>query len=165
MVEYAAPTCPICAHWDMTVYPSFKAAYVDTGKVFYVFRVYPLQSVDVAVEAMGRCLPKDGYFPFIDMMYRSQSKWDPDGYQIPDVKAALVDMGQVVGMSAAQVNSCISNQAQLEKISAAGEYAAKNYSIHGTPSFIIDGVFHQQDVMTWPDLQEFLNAELAKKAK
>src|SRR5258708_37793113 len=72
VVEYAAPTCPICAHWDTTVFPSFKSAYVDTGKVFYVFRVFPLQSADIAVEAMARCLPKDSYFQFIDMMYRNQ---------------------------------------------------------------------------------------------
>ena len=164
VVEYAAPTCPICARWDMTVFPAFRTAYVDTGKVLYVFRVFPLQSVDVAVEAMARCLPKSGYFPFIDMMYHNQPKWDPDGYQIPDVQAALVDMGKVVGMSPARVDSCTSNQTELQKAAAVGEYAGKTYNINSTPSFIIDGVFHQPDMMTPDGMKQAIDAELKKKA-
>ncbi|MDE3115364.1 MAG: thioredoxin domain-containing protein, partial [Pseudomonadota bacterium] len=78
-VEYAAPSCPHCAHWDEDVFPILKKEYIDTGKVYYVFRVFPLSSLDVAVESMARCLPADSYFQFIDMMYRNQDKWDPDG--------------------------------------------------------------------------------------
>lgn len=164
MVEYAAPTCPICARWDMTVFPDFKKAYVDTGKVFYVFRVFPLRSLDLAVEGVARCLPKSGYFGFMDMMYRNQSKWDPDGYDIPDVHAALIGMSKTAGLSAAQAETCSNDKTQLQNASAVGEYAGKTYNINSTPSFIIDGVFHQQDVMTWNSLQEFLNTELGKKA-
>jgi protein-disulfide isomerase len=163
VVEYAAPTCPICARWDMTVFPAFRPAYVDKGKVFYVFRVFPLQSVDLAVEAMGRCLAKKDYFQFIDMMYRNQPKWDPDGYQIADQQSALVDMGKIAGMSPAQVDSCTSNQAELQKISATGEFAGKTYNINSTPSFIIDGVFHQQDMMTPESMRDTIDAELKRK--
>jgi protein-disulfide isomerase len=163
VVEYAAPTCPICARWDMTIFPGFKKAYVDTGKVHYIFRVYPLRAVDLSVEAMARCLPASGYFTFIDMMYRNQYQWDPDGFQIPDQQGALVEMGKVAGMGAAQVNSCMSNQAELKKISDIGDYAQKTYNINSTPSFIIDGVFHQQDFMTPESMHETLDAELKRR--
>ena len=56
VVEYAALTCPHCAHFNETVFPKFKAKYIDTGKVYYVFRVFPLSSVDLAVESLARCL-------------------------------------------------------------------------------------------------------------
>ncbi|HEY5049102.1 MAG TPA: thioredoxin domain-containing protein [Rhizomicrobium sp.] len=163
LVEYAAPTCPICAHWDMTVFPGVKSAYIDTGKVAYVFRVFPLQSVDIAVEAMARCLPKSGYFQFVDMMYRNQIKWDPDGFQIPDQHAALVGMGKMAGLSGAQVDACISSQPELQKIASIGQYAEKTYNINSTPSFIIDGVFHQRDMMTIEDVRGALDAELKRK--
>jgi protein-disulfide isomerase len=163
VVEYAAPVCPICAHWDMTTFQAFKKQYIDTGKVYYVFRVYPLRSVDLAVEAMARCLPKTAYFSFIDMMYRNQSKWDPDGYEIPNQQAALVDMGKIAGMTPEQVDSCTANQAELQKISAIGEYASKTYNINSTPSFIVDGVFHQQDFMATDGMQQVLDAEVKKK--
>jgi len=163
-VEYAAPTCPICARWDMTVFPGFKSAYVDSGKVYYVFRVFPLQQADLAVEAMARCLPKDRYFPFIDMMYHNQSKWDPDGFQIPDVHAAILAMGVGFGMDKPHADACMSNEAVLKNASDIGNYAGTNYNINSTPSFIIDGEFHQQEVMTPDALKEFLDAELKRKA-
>ena len=162
-VEYAAPTCPICARWDMTVFPEFKSAYVDTGKVYYVFRVFPLQQADLAVEAMARCLPKDRYFPFIDMMYRNQSKWDPDGYQIPDVHAAILAMGVSFGMDRTRADACMSDQTVLKNASDIGNYAGTNYNINSTPSFLIDGEFHQQDVMTPDSLKQLLDAKLKRK--
>ena len=74
VLEYAAPTCPHCAHFDMDVFPQFKRDYIDTGKVFFIFRVFPLNAVDVAAEAMARCLPEDNYFQFLDLLYRNQSE-------------------------------------------------------------------------------------------
>ena len=163
-VEYAAPTCPHCAHWNAEVFPKLKKAYIDTGKVHYVFRVFPLSSVDVAVEAMARCLPKADYFQFIDMMFRNQEKWDPDGYNISDVHKALIAMGRIESMSAQQVDSCISNQDELTKIAAVGEHANKAYGINGTPSFIINGELNRNAV-TWQGLQDALNPLLQKQAK
>src|ERR1700750_2149727 len=92
MVEYAAPSCPHCAHFNEALFPYLKKNYIDTGKVYYVFRVFPLSQVDVAAEAIARCLPADNYFQFIDLLFRNQPKWDPDGYDIPDPAAALVNM-------------------------------------------------------------------------
>lgn len=163
-VEYAAPSCPHCAHWNEEVFPQFKKTYIDTGKVYYVFRVFPLSSLDVAVEAMARCLPKESYFQFIDMMFRNQYRWDPDGYNIPDIHAALVDMGRIAGMSQAQVDSCISNQDELNKISAVGEHASKAYGINGTPSFVVDGELNTQ-IVTWQSVQDFVNPKLQKQAQ
>jgi len=42
VIEYAAPRCPHCAHFNETTFPQLKKNYIDTGKVFYVFRVLPL---------------------------------------------------------------------------------------------------------------------------
>ena len=164
-VEYAAPSCPHCAHWDEDVFPTLKKEYIDTGKVYYVFRVFPLSSLDVAVESMARCLPSDSYFQFIDMMYRNQDKWDPDGNNVPDVHAALIQMGRIAGMSEDQVNSCISssNADVQAKISRVGQYAGKTYGIDSTPTFIIDGRITPQAV-TAPGLRDVLNGLLKNKS-
>src|ERR1700744_3599592 len=150
MVEYAAPTCPHCAHFDMTMFPDLKKNYIDTGKVYYIFRVFPLSQVDVAAESMARCLPADNYFQFIDLLFRNQSKWDPDGSAIPDVHGALVDMGKIAGMSADQVDTCINDQAAAQQISQVGTDAQKRYGVNGTPTFIINGQVHS----TFVDWQE-----------
>lgn len=163
VVEYAAPSCPVCARWDMTIFPSFKPAYVDTGKVFYVFRVFPLRSLDLAVEAVARCLPQSDYFHFIDMMYRNQQKWDPDGYDIPDVHGALIAMSKQGGLSAEKAEACSNNQDELKKAGAIGEYAGKTYNINSTPSFIVNGRFRQQEMMTWDSVKDLIDSEVKRK--
>jgi protein-disulfide isomerase len=164
-VEYAAPSCPHCAHWNKDVFPVLKKEYIDTGKVYYVFRVFPLSSLDVAAESMARCLPADSYFQFIDMMFREQARWDPDGNNVPDVHGALVQMGRIAGMSEDQVNSCISpsNADEQAKISQVGQYAAKTYKIDSTPTFIIDGRITPEAV-TAGGLRDVLNGLLKNKS-
>jgi protein-disulfide isomerase len=162
LVEYAAPTCPHCAHFEMDIFPSLKKDYIDTGKVFFIFRVFPLNPVDVAAEAMARCLPEDNYFQFLDLLYRNQPKWDPDGYQIADVHGALVDMGKIAGMGAQQVDSCIGNQAEQKRIQDVGADAQTRYGINGTPSFVAGGQVHGP-FEDYQELKTFLDSLLAKK--
>ncbi|HTQ12614.1 MAG TPA: thioredoxin domain-containing protein [Rhizomicrobium sp.] len=162
MVEYAAPTCPICAAFDTTVFPQIKAKYIDTGKIYYVFRVYPLSSVDVAAEGMARCLPEQNYLPFIDMLYRNQARWDPDGHDIPDVHGALVSMGAMAGMAPSEVDSCMNNPAQQNRTETVGKEAGDKYGVTGTPTFFVNGQ-KRVGVGEWGDWQSFLNGMLAGK--
>jgi protein-disulfide isomerase len=162
IVEYAAPTCPHCAHFNETMFPALKKDYIDTGKAFYIFRVFPLSQVDVAAESMARCLPADNYFQFIDLLFRNQSKWDPDGYQIPDVHAALVDQGKVAGMSADQVDQCINNADANKRATDVGQDAETKYGIQGTPSFIVNGEI-APPFESFDDVKKYLDQKLAQK--
>ena len=161
VLEYAAPTCPHCAHFDMDIFPQFKKDYIDTGKVFFIFRVFPLNPADVAAEAMARCLPEDNYFQFLDLLYRNQPKWDPE-YQVPDVHAGLVYMGKIAGMSAQKVDSCISDQAMQKRIQDVGADAQTRYGIDSTPSFVANGQVHGPFV-DYQEFKAFIDSMLAKK--
>ena len=138
LVEYAAPQCPHCAHFDQEYFPTLKKNYIDTGKIYYVLRVFPLGPADVAAEAMARCLPADNYFQFLDLLWRNQIKWDPE-YQVPDVHGGLVEMGRIAGMSAQKVDSCIADQTVAQKITAVGNEATSKYGVNSVPSFVING--------------------------
>jgi protein-disulfide isomerase len=162
MVEYAAPVCPHCARFDMTIFPELKQKMIDTGKVYYVFRVFPLGPVDIAAESIARCLPEDNYFQFIDLLFRNQAKWDPDGYDIPDVHAALVEMGRTAGLSAQQVDACIGNQTVANQVSQVGQDAQTKYGITGTPTFIVNGIQHGP-FEDYKELQDFITPMLPKK--
>jgi protein-disulfide isomerase len=164
MLEYAAPTCPHCAHFAMDVMPLIKKNYIDTGKVFYIFRTFPLSATDGAVEAIARrCLPADKYFGFIDLMFRNQSKWDPDGYQVPDVHAAIVQMARVYGISADRVDECITNKDEQQRINQVAQDGETKYNIQGTPTFVINGTVVQAGEDDWPDMKARLDSLLSKK--
>ncbi len=162
VVEYAAPSCPVCARFNAQVFPLFRQNYIDTGKVYYVFRVFPLRAADGAAEAMARCLPADNYFEFIDLLFRNQSKWDEE-YGVTDVHGGLVQMGRIAGMSAERVDQCIADKAQAERINKVAMDGEARYSLTGTPTFVINGVVQTAGAISWPDLQGKLNALLPKK--
>ena len=114
-IEYAAPQCPVCAHFNAEGIPSLRAQYIDTGKVFYVFRVFPIGPADVPAESIARCLPADNYFQFIDLLYRNQAKWDPE-YGVTDVQGGLVAMARIAGMNEGRTLACIADKDEKQML-------------------------------------------------
>jgi protein-disulfide isomerase len=165
LIEYAAPSCPVCAAFDAQSFPSLKAKYIDTGKIYYVFRVFPLRADDGSAEKIARCLPEDKYFAFIDLLFKNQPKWDVEyGVQTPEgVHDGLVLLGRIAGMSQEQVDQCMVNKAEddrINKVSADGE---ARYSITGTPTFILNGVSIGSGNIPFDTLSKLLDTELAKQ--
>lgn len=161
VIEYAAPMCPHCAHMNAEGIPILKAKYIDTGKVFYIFRVFPIGQPDVAAESIARCLPADNYFQFIDLLYRNQAKWDPE-YGITDVQGGLVAMGRIAGLSGDQVLACIADKNAQKHIIDTAQDAATRYGINGTPTFVVNGEV-QTPGAPWSDIKTKLDSLLAKK--
>lgn len=164
MLEYAAPTCPVCARFHELVMPQVKAEYIDKGKVFFIFRTFPLSPTDGAVEGIARlCLPQDKYFPFLDLMYRNQPKWDPDGYQIPDVGAAVKKMASIMGVSPDQAERCMTDGQEQARINAVSKDAVARYQLTGTPTIIVNGQKLQDSERAWPQLKARFDSLLASK--
>ena len=110
VIEYAAPTCPHCARFFLEVLPQLKKAYIDTGKVLYVFRVYPLMPADGAIEAVALSLPKDKYFAYIGAMYRGQPEWDPE-YGVANVRDAILKLSTPFGIAPDKFDAIIATAA------------------------------------------------------
>ena len=162
MIEYAAPMCPICAAFDMNEFPKLKAEYIDTGKVFYTFRVFPIGNPDFGAEGIARCMPKSQYFPFIDFLYRNQDKWDPDGHTILDVRAALISMAGVAGMPADRAAQCIDDKGTQSRTMRVAQDGAARYGVTGTPTFIVDEQVAYTGEWPWAALKAALDAKLPK---
>ena len=78
VIEYASMTCPHCAHFQETTFPELKKRYIDTGKVRYIFREFPLDNLAAAAFMLARCAGKDDkdkYFALIDTMFQQQRQW------------------------------------------------------------------------------------------
>ncbi|HTP75708.1 MAG TPA: thioredoxin domain-containing protein [Rhizomicrobium sp.] len=162
LIEYAAPMCPHCAHFNADVVPHLISDYVNTGKVYYVFRVFPIGAADVPAEELARCQPADNYFQFIDLLFRNQAKWDPEN-GVTDVHAALVALGRIAGMSPEQVDACMNNQDEQKRIMAVAQDAVARYGVSGTPTLVINGEVQEAGGMPWTVLKAKLDSMLAKK--
>ena len=165
LIEYGAPSCPVCAAFNAQTFPELKARYIDTGKIFYVFRVFPLRPDDGTAEKIARCLPEDKYFSFIDLLFKNQPKWDVEyGVQSPEgVHDGLVLLGRIAGMSAQQVDQCIVNKAEDDRINKVSSDGEARYSITGTPTFILDGTNVGSGNIAFDTMAKLIDAELAKQ--
>ena len=75
VVEYGSLTCPHCAAFAREVLPKLKAAYIDTGKVHFIFREFSRNPLDVAAFVLARCVGDDKALATIDLLFAQQDKW------------------------------------------------------------------------------------------
>jgi len=165
IIEYAAPVCPYCAQFAQTVLPEMKKAYIDTGKVHYVLRIFPISQYDGAVAGMATCMPPERYFEFVDLAFKRQDLWDPDGHDIPDVHAGLIKLGGLAGLSPEKVDQCIADEKEVERVNRIAEAGEKTYSIRGVPTLIVDGSVIAPEERDWPVLKTRIDGLLAAKNK
>jgi len=163
-IEYAAPMCPHCAHFNNDILPDIKKAYIDTGKVFYVFRVFPIGSPDGVAEKLARCLPKAKYFPFMDQLFHSQQQWDPE-FGVQDVRGALLQQARIAGMSEEQFNACTTDTKEEAMINQVASDGQARYNITGTPTVVVNGVNVSPGVVpTLEQMKGYLDKALAGKS-
>jgi protein-disulfide isomerase len=170
LIEYAAPSCPVCAAFNAQSFPQLKAKYIDSGKIFYVFRVFPLRPDDGSAEKIARCLPEDKYFAFIDLLFKNQPKWDVEYSQMNPALATpegvhdgLVLLGRIAGMSREQVDQCMVNKAEDDRINKVSAEAETRYSVNATPTFVLNGVVQGSGNIPLDTISKLLDTELAKQ--
>lgn len=160
LIEYAAPMCPHCAHFNEATFPKLKSQYIDTGKVFYVFRVLPIGPADGPAEKLARCQPKAKYFAFMDALFKNQPKWDPE-YGVTDVRGGLLEIAKGFGMGEAEFDKCVSDEKGDTVINQVAEDGVNRYGINSTPSIVINGKL-VPDLAEFGPLKAALDAALAK---
>ena len=137
ITEYASMTCPHCAAFNDAVFPKIKAAYIDTGKIRYVFREFPLDIKAAAGSMLSRCIAGGDsatYFAVTDLLFRQQSDW-----VVKNTTESLSRIGKQAGLSQQQVEDCLKDQSLLDKIVADQKYASEVLKVDSTPTFFING--------------------------
>jgi protein-disulfide isomerase len=137
VVEYASAACPHCAHFDETVFPAFKAKYVDTGRVYYTLKEYLTSPAEVAAAGflLARCGGQAKYFPILHGVFKSQAEWK-EGVDLGQI---FVKVGQANGLSAAQVQSCLTDQAALDALNARVQTAVDQDKVQSVPNLVVNG--------------------------
>jgi protein-disulfide isomerase len=137
ITEFASMTCPHCAAFNAEVFPKIKAAYIDTGKIRYVFREFPLDIKAAAGSMLSRCIAKDDsgkYFAVTDMLFKQQSDW-----VMKNTTETLTRIGKQAGLSQQAVDDCLKDQTLLDKIVADQKFANEVLKVNSTPTFFLNG--------------------------
>ena len=133
VIEYASLGCPHCAHFDVEDYPMLKKDYIDTGKIKYVYRDFPLDGRAAGAALLTRCVPGGKGMELVDTLFKNQNDWAA----AQDPVASWKKYAMAVGMNGDAVDACLKNQDILNNIIEVAETAEKLYKVNATPTFII----------------------------
>ena len=135
IIEYASMTCPHCAHFcGNTRFPELKNRYIDTGKVRYMLREFPLDQLAAAGFMLARCAGKDKYMPIVETLFAKQSEW-----VVKDPAPAARGNRQAIRLHRRSFKQCLANQKVLDDIQAVRDHAVEKLGVNSTPTFFING--------------------------
>jgi protein-disulfide isomerase len=138
IVEYASMTCGHCANFHVKVFPALKEKYIDTGKVRFVFREFPLNNQAVAASMLARCTGSDEKaIAFNSVMFSTQNDWAfvPENQFVPQ----LFKMARQAGFTQEAFDKCLTDQSLLDKLIEMRERGSKMFGVESTPTFFING--------------------------
>lgn len=138
IIEYASMTCSHCAAFHTTTYPVLKTKYIDTGKVKYILREFPLDPLAAGAFMLARCAGKDKYYPMVDVLFQKQKDW-----VVQKPIEPLMAIAKQAGFTEESFNSCLKDQKMLEGIESVRTRAAEKLGVNSTPTFFINGKVHR----------------------
>lgn len=138
VVEYMSLTCSHCKHFHDTTWKPFKEKYIDTGKVHFIMRDFPLDPLATAAVMLAHSAPNDNFFPMIDLLFDQQEKWAFVENPVP----ALLDLSKQVGFTQETFELTLKNQALLDAVNAVKDRGANEFGVNSTPTFFINGARH-----------------------
>jgi protein-disulfide isomerase len=134
-VEYSSLTCPHCAEFHNETLPQIKETYIDTGKVRFVYRDFPLNTGAAMAAMVARCVDEKRFFGFLDVLYGDLQGWAGS----PDPRGQLKLRAQLAGLSADKFDACLENEDLFNGLVAGREQAAETVGVQSTPTFEING--------------------------
>jgi len=135
IIEYASMTCSHCAAFHRDVWPALKAKYVDTGKAKFVLREFPLDPLAAGAFMLARCAGPEKRDAVIDRLFDHQADWAFTANPLFHLEQQLI----AAGMSEADFDACLENQALFDRVRAMRDNAAAKLGINSTPTFFVDG--------------------------
>ena len=150
--EFFSLTCSHCADFQRETFPKVKAELIDTGKIRYVFRDFPLDQVALLAATVARALPPERYEPFVSALLSSQDRWAfARGVNSTE---ELAKRAILAGMSREKFDSVVADSELRRAILAEQQAAEKKYGVDSTPTFI----FNDKKVAGAISYDQFLKA-------
>jgi len=135
IIEYASMTCIHCSNFHKEIFPKIKEKYIDTKKIKYIFRDFPLDKQALFGSVLAKCAPKEKYYDFVKLVLSTQKKWVSNDDAFID---KLKNIGKLAGLSENKINSCFNDEKLIDSIIKIRSVAEEKYKINSTPSFIIN---------------------------
>ena len=155
IIKYASMTCPYCRQFQRETFPVLKREYIDTGKVRFIIREFPIGHQSGLATIALRCVPPDKYFVLYDKLMAQQATWVSQEVR-PDPIFKVVAQ---VGMTRAQFDSCRQNRGMIQALNQIKE-RGRTLGVIGTPNFFVAGKL-VKSVIGMKEIREMVDPILA----
>ena len=135
IIEYASMTCTHCAAFHRDTWPKLKATYIDTNKVHFTLREFPLDPLASAGFMLARCAGNDKYFAMTDLLFDKQEEWA----FVKKPLESLAALTKQAGFTQKSFEDCLKNQQIRAGVEAVRSRADTVLGVDATPTFFING--------------------------
>lgn len=134
MAEYFSLSCSHCANFHKGTFQQIKQDWIDTGRMRFEFRDFPLQGPAIFAHALARAVPEDAYAGMIDVLLTQQKQWAGSD----DPVSELSKIARIAGIGKDRFIEIIENRPLLEGIVAIAQEGYSTWGVNSTPSFVIN---------------------------
>lgn len=132
IIKYMSLTCPHCRAFHRDVFPQLKREYIDTGKVRFVLREFPIGKTSGTATIALRCAAPDKYFALYGKFLEQQASWVSQEVRLDPIFAVATQ----VGVTRPEFDRCLQNQAMIDALKRVKD-RGRTLGIIGTPNFFI----------------------------
>ena len=158
IVEYASLTCPYCRRFHKETFPELKRDYIDTGKVRFILREFPIGKTSGAATVALRCAKPEKYLELYGKFLEQQPSWVSQEVRLDPIYAVAAQ----VGMTRPQFDACRENQAMIDALKWVKE-RGRTLGIIGTPNFFVEGTLVKK-VLTMEDIRAMVEPLIKARA-
>ncbi|MBI2548217.1 thioredoxin domain-containing protein [Candidatus Woesearchaeota archaeon] len=133
IIEFSDFQCPYCGRFYAETLPLIKEKYIDTGKVQFVYRDFPLgfhQHAQKAAEAAECAGEQEKYWEYHNLLFENQNALDT---------TSLKAYAKQLGLNTGEFNQCLDEGKMTAEVQNDFEQGSR-YGVTGTPAFFINGV-------------------------
>lgn len=156
IIKYASLTCPYCRKFHLETFPVLKREYIDTGKVRFILREFPIGFQSGAATIALRCAPEDKYFTLYGKFMSQQSRWVSQDVR----REPIFQIARQVGINRQAFDACFEDKtlvANLQWVKDRG----RTLGVIGTPNFFVNGKLYKR-VLTMQDIHKMVAEALAR---
>ena len=141
IIEYASLTCGHCGNFHNYTFGDLKKDYIDTGKVKFVYRHFPLDRYAFIAAILSECAGDDSkFFEMIDVLFTQQEIWT----RKEDPALALIEIGSEHGVALEEFVGCLINQELVDAIASESLIGSSQFGVDSTPTIFIQGEKYEQ---------------------
>jgi protein-disulfide isomerase len=158
IVQYASLTCPYCRRFHRDTFPQLKRAYIDTGKVRYILREFPIGKTSGAATIALRCADPEKYLELYGKFLEQQPSWVSQEVRLDPIYR----IASQVGMTRQQFDACRENQSMIDGLKWVKE-RGRQLGVVGTPNFFIEGTLVKK-VLTIEEIRAMVEPLIEARA-